>query len=283
MLRTVLQRLLQRQQAAINVPAGLQQQTTALAALIGSNSSACGSRPLSWCSREQQPPSITTPSMQQQDLQHSFAAAYSTHALVPEQQQQDQPQQTDPDKVPDNWRLFFFNNGVSKIRSRKPSIKRPKRHQWHYCSPDYDPMDDLPQQYLPPYAPPHAFQKDYRAIYFAEKPLHNRKHYRRMWQKNELIREQRWKQQWEARLAAMRKQSAKVQRMADRIIRQRAWEAYKADPEWYLHNLDELQQKAIEEKKERNRLKTERRLERKQQKQLAATAKKDQKSGGLFT
>lgn len=96
-----------------------------------------------------------------------------------------------------------------------------------------------------------------------------------MWQKNEYIREQRWKQKWEKRLAASRKHDAKIQRMADRIIRHRAWEAYKADPVGYLESQDQLKQQAIDEKEEKRRLKWERHLEQKQQKKLAAQVQED--------
>jgi hypothetical protein len=69
---------------------------------------------------------------------------------------------------------IFWNGLSSKIQSRKPAIKRPARHQWHYCSPDYDPMEPVPEQHLPPYASARAHSKDYGAIFAAGMPKHNR-------------------------------------------------------------------------------------------------------------
>lgn len=167
MLRTGLQCLLQRPHASPK------HQLTALAATISSSSWLLAGVTLP-ITVKQQPLGNAAALMQQQDLQHHATAAYSTDAVTQAQQQPDQQEQIDPNKVPDYWRPFFLNKGVSNIVSRKPAIKRPKRHQWHYCNPEYDPMDPLPQQHLPPYAPAPAFQKDYRAIYYAEKPLHHR-------------------------------------------------------------------------------------------------------------
>lgn len=58
----------------------------------------------------------------------------------------------------------------SYIPSRKPGIKRPAPHQWHYCDVNYDPMAPLPKNHLPPYAPPAAHDKDYHRIYEEGRP-----------------------------------------------------------------------------------------------------------------
>jgi hypothetical protein len=71
-------------------------------------------------------------------------------------------------------RSIFWNGLSSQIQSRKPAIKRPARHQWHYCNPAYDPMEPLPEQHLPPYAPDRAHSKDYRAIFLDNMPKHHR-------------------------------------------------------------------------------------------------------------
>ena len=60
------------------------------------------------------------------------------------------------------------------LRSRKPAVKRPARHQWHYCAPDYDPMLPHPRAPLPPYAPPRAHLTDYGAALRAALPAHRR-------------------------------------------------------------------------------------------------------------
>lgn len=84
-----------------------------------------------------------------------------------------------------------------------------------------------------------------------------------MWQKNEAIREQRWKQKWEARLAAISKHEAKVKSMAERIIRQRTWAAYKADPAVFIENAVQIQ----EEQAARRQRQQERRQEKQQQRE----------------
>ncbi|WIA11093.1 hypothetical protein OEZ85_011238 [Tetradesmus obliquus] len=126
-------------------------------------------------------------------------------------------------------RSIFWNGLESNIPSRKPAIKSPKRHQWHYCNPAYDPMEPLPEQYLPPYASDRAHSKNYRSIFYSNMPKHHRNRYRRMWAKNMTIADQRWRQAWERKLAERRKAIAKVERIADRIKRQRSWEAWQAN------------------------------------------------------
>jgi hypothetical protein len=41
----------------------------------------------------------------------------------------------------------------------------------------YDPMAPPPAQLVPPFAPRHAHEKDYRAIFYAQMPPHNRGRY----------------------------------------------------------------------------------------------------------
>lgn len=64
----------------------------------------------------------------------------------------------------------FWNNLSSNIKGRKPAIKRPARHQWRYCAPDYDPMEPFEARPLPPYASWRAQLKDYNKIYHETKP-----------------------------------------------------------------------------------------------------------------
>lgn len=109
---------------------------------------------------------------QQAVLQRHF---YST--LVPTEQQQAAEVQHQKGEQGAQPPPFFWNNLSSKIQSRKPAIKRPARHQWHYCSPDYDPMMPKPMQHLPPFAPARAHEKDYRAVMLAGMPKHHRNRY----------------------------------------------------------------------------------------------------------
>jgi len=68
----------------------------------------------------------------------------------------------------------FWNNLSSNIKSRKPAIKHPARHQWRYCAPDYDPMEPFEARPLPPYASWRAQLKDYNKIYHETKPQFRR-------------------------------------------------------------------------------------------------------------
>jgi hypothetical protein len=56
------------------------------------------------------------------------------------------------------------------LPSRKPAIKKPNPHQWHFCDINYDPMTPLPLSRVPPYAPPKAHEKDYREVMLANMP-----------------------------------------------------------------------------------------------------------------
>jgi hypothetical protein len=119
-------------------------------------------------SRTQQQHSLLP--LQQQPQQRTFASS-----SLPTVQQQNEQQALEHKQQPGKQRLPVFWNGLSsKIGSRKPAIKRPARHQWHYCSLDYDPMEPVPEQYLPPYAPARAHSKNYGAIFAAGMPKHNR-------------------------------------------------------------------------------------------------------------
>jgi hypothetical protein len=108
--------------------------------------------------------------LQQQPQQRTFASS-----SLPTVQQQHEQQALEHKRQHGQQRIPIFWNGLSsKIGSRKPAIKRPARHQWHYCSLDYDPMEPLPEQYLPPYAPARAHSKNYGAVFAAGMPKHNR-------------------------------------------------------------------------------------------------------------
>eukprot|EP00879_Flechtneria_rotunda_P016919 GHRR01017712.1.p1 GENE.GHRR01017712.1~~GHRR01017712.1.p1 ORF type:complete len:169 (+),score=55.36 GHRR01017712.1:258-764(+) len=109
------------------------------------------------------------------------SAAGDLTALQPEQQHRQTQQQpaTQQERkqgiIPPKYSLETLANGLSsRIRSRKPAIKHPARHQWHVCLPGYDPMQPVPEQPLPPYAPAARHQKNYREIFLQEMPKHHR-------------------------------------------------------------------------------------------------------------
>lgn len=68
----------------------------------------------------------------------------------------------------------YASGGRGLVPSRKPAVKKPARHQWHYCAVDYDPMLPHPDQPLPPYAPPSAHMKNYKAVVATQMPKHHR-------------------------------------------------------------------------------------------------------------
>lgn len=105
--------------------------------------------------------------------------------IVPDPQQAVQQREADVKRILQDMpaRLLnqpiFTNNLSSKIRSRKPAIKAPARHQWRFCAEDYDPMEPFPErglaQDLPPYAPLRAHTKNYKQIYRETRPKFHRK------------------------------------------------------------------------------------------------------------
>jgi hypothetical protein len=75
------------------------------------------------------------------------------------------------------YRATMFQNKLSSsIKSRKPAIKFPARHQWEFCAEDYDPMARNPSgpQPLPPYAPLKAYTKRYPKIFHETRPKFHR-------------------------------------------------------------------------------------------------------------
>lgn len=169
MLRAVLGCLSHQPQLAGRLLPRIEQQPLLLGVLLAANSHNSTRRNLSTLGgHQQQHTGSVRASIVQQ---HIRTADHSTDASA----HSSKKRRIRQDVTLDIWQPYFHNDGVSKIPSRKPAIKRPARHQWRYCDVNYDPMEPRPKQFLPPYAPPRAHQKDYRAIYFAEKPLHNRK------------------------------------------------------------------------------------------------------------
>jgi hypothetical protein len=54
----------------------------------------------------------------------------------------------------------------------------------------------------------------------------NNDRYWRVWAKNAAITDQRWRQAWEKKMAAERKEAAAIERVSARLIRQRSWEMW---------------------------------------------------------
>ncbi|GBF92183.1 hypothetical protein Rsub_05265 [Raphidocelis subcapitata] len=117
----------------------------------------------------------------------------------------------------------YATGGRGLVPNRKPAVKKPARHQWHYCAPDYDPMLPHPSQPLPPYAPPRAHQKDYAAIFSAQMPVHHRNKFRRGWAKQTKLADEAWKAAWQRSRAQYERREAALQRRAEGLARRQAW------------------------------------------------------------
>ncbi|KIZ01278.1 hypothetical protein MNEG_6686, partial [Monoraphidium neglectum] len=109
-----------------------------------------------------------------------MAAAHTSASAAMQQQQSASTSSgsgSDGSAVPGSWQQLrtYATGGRGLVPSRKPAVKKPARHQWHYCAVDYDPMLPKPSQPLPPYAPPRAHLKDYKAIFNSQMPRHNRR------------------------------------------------------------------------------------------------------------
>lgn len=61
---------------------------------------------------------------------------------------------------------------LGKQQGRKPAIKRPARHQWLYCNPNFDPHHPLPPKMLTPYTPPTNLTQDEWQTYRNLKQTH---------------------------------------------------------------------------------------------------------------
>jgi hypothetical protein len=119
------------------------------------------------------------------------------------------------------------------VASRKPAVKKPARHQWHYCDPAYDPSVAPPPPpanvRAPPFAPLWAQARDYRQAFLdaAPKPPRGRGAFRRAWRKNLRLASDRWKQAWQRRLAEADRKGQSVQRAADSAQRAASWREWR--------------------------------------------------------
>lgn len=117
---------------------------------------------------------------------------------------------------------------VGAKQGRKPAIKRPARHQWHYCNPYYDPNRPLPAQMLPPHAPPSAHEVDDWAVHDSlALPGADPVKHRRAFVRFRRLRDVDWREAFQRGLAGHIKQLKKAQRIQDEATRQQSWWAYK--------------------------------------------------------
>jgi len=110
------------------------------------------------------------------------------------------------------------------FRSRKPAIKKPSAHQWHFCDADYDPMAPLPKAGLPHYAPPWARGKDYAAGFQRGKPeRRGGNRWLRGWTKTMRIRSVWWRDAWLRAAAIVGRRAAATRRRTQAQQRAAAW------------------------------------------------------------
>lgn len=124
-----------------------------------------------------------------------------------------------------NWKWV-----VGEQRSRKPAIKRPSRHQWHFCNPNYDRSQPLPDKMLTPYDPPTAALQDewqtYRRL-LSQSKQRSTTRFDRQFQHWLKLRDVDRRNAFHQAMAADIKAEKARERRAKEAKRQAAWEAYK--------------------------------------------------------
>jgi len=123
-----------------------------------------------------------------------------------------------------DWDWAFV---VGEKRGRKPAIKKPQRHQWHFCNPNYDPAERLPKSILPPHAPPSAAAINDWARYRAGMPNSETRKYRRNFIRFRSLRDLDWRDAFQQGLAQHVKEAKKAQKLENEQRRQHAWRQYK--------------------------------------------------------
>ncbi|PNW79490.1 hypothetical protein CHLRE_09g417100v5 [Chlamydomonas reinhardtii] len=121
---------------------------------------------------------------------------------------------------------------LGKASGRKPAITRPRRHQWHYCNPEYDPAAPLPEVLRSPFGPPGAERSHDWATYARHLQLQpeNRrdlKRYRARFVRFMQLRELDWREAFQRGVAEDSRVSNKVARAKAEAQRQDAWSDYK--------------------------------------------------------
>ncbi|GLC76209.1 hypothetical protein PLESTF_001749800 [Pleodorina starrii] len=122
---------------------------------------------------------------------------------------------------------------LGKSRGRKPAIKQPRRHQWYFCNPNYDPTKPLPVAFRSPYAPPSAYEMSDQAEYqrhMSVMPPKGRdlRSHRKEFARFQKLRELDWREAFQRGVAEDLRLSRKAERREADAKRQEAWRQYKA-------------------------------------------------------
>ncbi|PNH03276.1 hypothetical protein TSOC_010681 [Tetrabaena socialis] len=133
----------------------------------------------------------------------------------------------DSDRVQWDW-----NWVLGKAPGRKPAIKRPARHQWLYCNPNYDPAAQLPKVLRAPYAPPSASATNDWQTYrhhLQQKPANREDEgrYRRSFVRFLKLRDLDWREAFQRGVAEDKHLQQKRERLQAEAKRQDAWRLYK--------------------------------------------------------
>lgn len=117
---------------------------------------------------------------------------------------------------------------IGRTPGRKPAIKRPQRHQWYFCNPNYDALRPLPRRILPPHAPPSAAEVDDWRLFQARlgSSLPGDKA-RKEFVRYLKLRDVDWRDAFQRGLAAHVTEFKRVQRADAEGARQRAWHEYR--------------------------------------------------------
>ncbi|KAF5838135.1 hypothetical protein DUNSADRAFT_3330 [Dunaliella salina] len=115
---------------------------------------------------------------------------------------------------------------LGRQQGRKPAIKRPARHQWHYCNPNYDPQHPLPPKMLTPYTPATNLQQDEWQVFRTQKQHHrqpNAERYRQQFVRWLALRDLDWRNAFFEGIAADAKRRGLKSKRKAEARRQRAW------------------------------------------------------------
>ncbi|KAJ9518884.1 hypothetical protein QJQ45_026271, partial [Haematococcus lacustris] len=119
---------------------------------------------------------------------------------------------------------------VGQKASRRPAIKKPARHQWHFCNPNYDKHQPLPAKMLPPHAPPSAERLDEWKLFKQLSANHRQGSTRRyitQFRRWLALRDVDWKVAFEQAVAADTKVLKLEARREARRRREASWQDYK--------------------------------------------------------
>ncbi|KAG2501827.1 hypothetical protein HYH03_000326 [Edaphochlamys debaryana] len=121
---------------------------------------------------------------------------------------------------------------MRKAPGRKPAIKRPARHQWLYCNPNYDPAAPLPEVLRSPFAPPSASQiKDWATYqwHLRLQPANRQdvQRYRRNFVRFMELREVDWREAFERGVADEKWATKRAAKAEAEAKRQESWRGYK--------------------------------------------------------